>query len=197
MARGLSLNRWSALAALLALLALLAWPLPHEALDWQPGLALAQPWRAFSAALVHWSGLHLAANLAGCALLAWLGARARLPGRCAWAWLLAWPLTQLLLLSRPDLLRYGGLSGVLHAGVAIIVVELLARRGRERLIGALLALGLLGKLALEDPLGPALRQAAGWDIAIAPMAHLSGVLAGAVCALLLRLAGRKGTEARA
>ena len=31
---------------------------------------------------------------------------------------LARPLTQLGLLMRPDLLHYGGLSGVLHAGVA-------------------------------------------------------------------------------
>ena len=43
------------------------------ALDWQPALASSEPWRAWSAAIVHYSALHLAANLAGIALVAALG----------------------------------------------------------------------------------------------------------------------------
>lgn len=188
---------WLALAALHALAALLVWPLPREALDWQPSLAALEPWRAFSAAWVHWSPLHLGANLSGCAALALLGWRARLDRHASAAWLLAWPLTQLALLAWPGLRHFGGLSGVLHAGVAVAAVALLARQGRERRIGALLAAGLLIKLTLEAPLGPPLRQMAGWDIAIAPAAHLSGAAAGALCSLLLRatLAMRQGAQA--
>jgi rhomboid family GlyGly-CTERM serine protease len=180
------LNAWVALAGLHMLAALLAWPLAPEELDWQPGLAVAQPWRALSGAWVHWSLSHLLANLAGCAVLAWLGWRARLATAQAIAWLAAWPLTQALLLAWPALQHFGGLSGVLHAGVAITAIELLSRNGRERLVGTLLGAGLLVKLTLEAPLGPTLRQVEGWDIAIAPVAHLSGVLAGAICALALR-----------
>lgn len=186
MARSLPLNAWAALALLQGLAAGLVWPVPRETLDWQPALFLAQPWRAFSSAWVHWSPLHLGANLAGCVVLALLGQRAELGRRHVLAWLLAWPLTQLALLAWPRLLHYGGLSGVLHAGVAIAAIELLARQGRARLIGALISAGLLFKLTLEAPLGPPLRQMAGWDIAIAPAVHLSGTLAGALCALLLR-----------
>jgi hypothetical protein len=47
--------------------------LSTEALDWQPTQVLRQPWRAWSAALVHLSSLHLAANLAGAALVGALG----------------------------------------------------------------------------------------------------------------------------
>ena len=50
---------WPALCAALAALALLAWPLPREWLDWQPALVAAQPWRAVTAAFVHWTPLHL------------------------------------------------------------------------------------------------------------------------------------------
>ncbi|HEY0955277.1 MAG TPA: hypothetical protein VGE36_11000, partial [Roseateles sp.] len=64
------------LCAALAALCLLAWPLPREALDWQPALFATQPWRAVSAAFVHWTPVHLAANLAGCAVIALLGWRA-------------------------------------------------------------------------------------------------------------------------
>jgi len=182
-ARGFRLSGWAGLCALFALASLLAWPLPTELLDWQP----SKPWRAFSAAFVHLSTLHLLGNLAGCAVLAWLGRAARLPARCAMAWLLAWPLTQLALLLQPALLHFGGLSGVLHGGVAITVVELLlTRRGRERSIAALVGLGLALKLWLEQPLAePVLRQVDGLDIAVVPFSHLAGAVAGALCALLL------------
>lgn len=185
MARRLRLSAWTALAALLAAGALLGAAQPSTALDWQPALFAREPWRALSAAFVHWSPLHLAANLLGCAVLAFVGGAARLPPRCAWAWAAAWPLTHALLLARPDLERFGGLSGVLHAGVAVLAVELLiVRRHRQRAIGAAVALGLAIKLLLEDPLGAPLRAVPGWDIAIAPLSHLSGVLAGTLCALV-------------
>lgn len=172
---------WAAFSAGLATLAGLAWWLPRAWLDWQPALWAAEPWRALSGALVHWSPQHLLANLAGCAVLALLGRAGRLR---AWpAWLAAWPLTQLGLLAQPALLHYGGLSGLLHAGVAVAVVELLARGGRQRWLGAAIAAGLALKLWLEQPLGAPLRTVAGWDIAIAPFAHLSGTLAGALSAL--------------
>lgn len=186
---------WWALSALLAagavLLALLAlvpqatqrW---DAALDWQPSLAASQPWRWWSAALVHLSRWHLVANLAGLAVVALLGHIARLPLRCALAWALAWPLTQLGLLMRPDLLHYAGLSGVLHAGVAIAAWHLLRQAdGGERLIGGLIGGGLLLKVLLETPWGAPLRHPTDWDIAIAPYAHASGVVAGLLCAIAL------------
>lgn len=170
---------WALLCALLAKLSLFVWLLaPAAALDWQLDRIAAQPWRVWSAALVHLNLLHLAANLAGCAVLALLGWRAALPLRAAGAWLLAWPLTQLGLLLRPELSRYAGLSGVLHAGVAIAAVVLIGRAGRERWLGLGIAAGLAAKLALESPLGPVLRAAPGFDFAVAPFAHLSGALAG-------------------
>lgn len=169
---------WLTLCTALAVLSLLAWPLSREAWDWQPDLVARQPWRAVTAAFVHWTPLHLAANLAGCAVLALLGARARLSARDAAAGLLALPLTQLGLLLRPDLTRYAGLSGELHALVAIAALTLLRRAGRDRLIGAGIALGLGLKIALEAPLGPALRITDGFDFAVAPFAHMSGAMAG-------------------
>jgi len=183
---------WLTLCLSLALLSLLAWLQPPEVqawLDWQPGLLGRQAWRAWTGALVHWSRLHLMANLAGTAVLALLGWAARLDARSSLAWLLAWPLTQIALLAQPGLLHFGGLSGVLHAGVAVAVVALLRRPGRERGIGALMGIGLVLKLVLEAPLGGApLRQVEGWDIAIAPLAHLTGSLAGGLCAIAMAVA---------
>ncbi|WP_273598796.1 rhombosortase [Roseateles albus] len=184
-------HAWSGFGVFLGLAALLAWLAPSAALDWQPQLAASQPWRAWSSAFVHWSQQHLWANLLACTVVTLFGWGARVPSRCALAWFIAWPLTQMALLLQPSLLHFGGLSGVLHAGVAVVLVELLSRRGRERLIGACVSLGLLIKLWQEQPLGAPMRHLAEWDIAVVPFSHLTGALAGTLSALaLLGLARR-------
>ena len=182
---------WCALAAVLAVGAALGFGRDTAALDWQPALAVVEPWRLFSAAFVHYSALHLLANLAGVALVGALGFFARVPWPIAVAWLVAWPLTQLGLLARPDLLHFGGLSGVLHAGTACVGVHLaLHARGPRRAIGALLLVALAIKVLGETPWGPALRHPAGWDIATAPFAHASGLIVGVAAALLVEATAR-------
>ncbi|HJV72217.1 rhombosortase [Ideonella sp.] len=194
-ARPLGPWAWPAATALAGLGALLAFTLPREALDWQPALALAEPWRALSAAWVHWSVRHLVMNLAGCALLGLLGWRARMMPRGVLAWALAWPLTQFGLLAQPALRHYGGLSGVLHAAAAIIGAHLLAqRRDRHaRGIGALLLVGLIAKILWEAPWGAATRAVEGWDFALAPAAHATGALAGLLAWVLV---GRQRSRPR-
>lgn len=186
---GTGARAWAGLAAGLAVAALLAAALPRQTIDWQPALAFAEPWRAFSAAAVHYSPLHLAANLAGTLLVGLLGVVAELPARCAWAWFAAWPLTHFGLLLRPELAHYGGLSGVLHAGVAVAALHLIVRgTARRRGIGAAILTGLLAKVLSEGPWGPVLQVREGWDIAVAPLAHATGTLAGLLCALVCLLA---------
>ena len=177
---------WVGVAAMFAACALAGWPVPRELIDWQPSLALAQPWRAFTAVGVHYSSAHLIGNLAGIALAGVYGIAAMVPARLAWAWFAAWPLTHLGLLARPDLLHYGGLSGVVHAGVAAIVVWVLAtgRTRAQRWVGGLVAIGFVAKLLSESPWGTTLRHPAGWDIAVAPLVHTTGALAGVLCALV-------------
>lgn len=182
---------WAGLCAAAALGAVAARFIDPALLRWQPELAVSQPWRMVTAAWVHLSHQHLIANLAGTAVLAALGRAAGCDRRAATAWALAWPLTQWGLLAQPTLAAYGGLSGVLHAGVAVAAWRLVrGERGRRRAVGAAIAAGLLLKIVLEAPwLGP-LRQVPGWDIAIAPAAHASGALAGWLCALACGVGSR-------
>ena len=187
---------WWGLSALAAGGALAAQALDPAALRWQPELALTEPWRCISAAWVHWSGLHLAANLAGTALLAALGTVAGCGQRAALAWALAWPISHMALLLQPALGSYGGLSGLLHAGVAVAGMQLLrGERGQRQAIGAAMLTGLALKLLLEAPWEGPLRTVAGWDIAIAPMAHASGSAAGLLCALACRVGKPAGGDA--
>ncbi len=195
---------WLLVAMALAIGSLVAWVQPapvQAALEWRPGFVASEPWRAVSAAWLHWSPQHLIANLAGCAVVGLLGVAARLGPRDAVAWLLAWPLTQVGLLIEPSLERFGGASGVLHAGVAVAAIGMMRMRashGRERVIGLLIGLGLIAKVAAERPLtGPPLRHWDGWNIAIAPLSHFTGLIAGAAAALLCALAARAWTRRRA
>lgn len=184
---------WAALAAGLALsclgVALGDGGASAALIDWRPGLARAEPWRAWSAAFVHWSPQHLNANLAGALVLGFLGWRAAVPRWAVIAWFAAWPLAQFGLLLQPGLAVYGGLSGVLHAGVAVVALHLAVdgREPRARFVGAALLGGLALKIALEQPLGPLLRDAPAAGIAVVPFAHLSGAVAGLLCAAAGRL----------
>lgn len=187
---------WVAVALALALGTLVLHGQAGLAWRWQAELAWAQPWRWITAAWVHGSALHETANLAGCALVAAWGVAARCRARAAAAWLLAWPLTHLALLAQPDLHFYGGLSGVLHAGVAVGAWQLIRtpapRQGGApvpRWVGLAVMAGLVIKVLLESPWAGPTRQVPGWDIAIAPLAHASGVLAGSLAAAVLRVRG--------
>ncbi len=184
------------MAAALSAGSVLALALPSPLLDWQPEAFTTEPWRAFSAAFVHWSLFHLLANLLGAAVVAALGLAARLPRAATLAWAAAWPLVHLPLLLQPALAHYGGLSGVLHAGVAVAALWVLVREhGRRRALGAAIATGLVVKLLLEQPWGPPLRPPqgllnGGWDITTAPLAHATGAGAGLLCAALALLLSR-------
>jgi len=184
---------WVGVAAMFAACALAGWLVPQALIDWQPALAFTQPWRLFTPVGVHYSSAHLIGNLAGIALAGVYGIAAMVPARLAWAWLVAWPLTHLALIVRPELLHYGGLSGVVHAGVAAIVVWVLAtgRTRAQRVVGALVAIGFVAKLLSESPWGATLRHPEGWDIAVAPLVHTTGALAGALCALVALVSRRR------
>lgn len=159
-------------------------PAARAVLEWRPDQMVDAPWRAWSAAFVHYSRLHFIGNLAGLALTAAFGWVARVPTSAATGWALAWPLTHVLFLwLAPDLRHYGGLSGVVHAGVAIGLVHLFVTGTRgQRLIAAALCAGLVAKIASETPWRGAVQQQEGWDIAIAPIAHVTGVIAGTTIA---------------
>lgn len=181
---------WIALALLLGAWAIVGAMLPADAasaLDWRPARS-HEAWRWFSAVAVHHSALHLGANVLGVIGVALLGSAGELPPRSAVAWFLAWPATHGALLMQPELTYYAGLSGVLHAGVAVAGVHLLwQRRGAQRLIGAALLAALVIKVGVEAPWRAVLVRPAGWDVDIAPAAHAAGALAGAACAALLEM----------
>ncbi len=183
---------WMVASVLIAAAASALWFAPRELLAWQPARALEQPWRTWSAAFVHWTPWHLTANLLGCAVVAAFGIAVRVPVRCTLAWLAAWPLSHAALTLQPALATYGGLSGVLHAGVAIAAWHLLRHdRGRRRAIGMAVMAGLAVKLLLEKPWGAPTQSVAGWDFAVAPLAHTTGAIAGIACAALADAVSRR------
>ena len=183
------------LTTFLILASLLAWPLNPATIDWQPALAFTDPWRAFSAAFVHYSPMHLAANVVGALLVGAFGWAAQVPRRMTLSWLITWPLTQFGLLVQPGLLHYGGLSGVLHAGVVIVCMQLMFEGSTsQRRVGGATLIVVLAKVLLEAPWRGPLSHPAEWDIAVAPMAHASGVGFGALLGLAAIWFGRAAAQ---
>ena len=197
-------HAWALLALGLALGALAGRGASLAPWGWVPGHAWTEPWRWWSAAFVHLSDGHLAANVMGCAVVGVFGhlaARAvQAPAATRdWtlAWLAAWPLTHLMLLVEPRLAGYGGLSGVLHAGVAVAALGLaLQGRGRPRGVGAAVLAGLIVKVALEQPWRAPVQALAHWDVPVAVAAHAAGAAAGLACAALVRAARERATMRR-
>ncbi len=169
---------------MLALSSVLAWWADRALLEWQPQ-RWSEAWRWWSAALVHFTPMHLGANLLATALVAAYGWAAKVPTPVALAWIASWPFTHLALLAKPELLHYGGLSGVLHAGVAAATVWLVLRgQGAQRTVGWLMLIGQAVKLLVEEPWGAAIHPPSELDVAVAPLAHASGSIAGALLTLL-------------
>jgi hypothetical protein len=81
---------------------------------------------------------------------------------------------------------------VVHAGVAIVITQVLISGNRgQRAVVATVLVGLLTKIATETPWREAVQRHEGWDIGIAPMAHVTGVLSGTACLLLAQLWSRR------
>lgn len=180
---------WPALCLLLATGCIAAWqaggPLRWE--WWRADWAAAATW--WTAAFVHRSAAHGLANLLALGALAVLGQALRVPAGQALALALAWPLTTLGLVLFPPITRYAGLSGVLHAAVAVLVVHCAAsqhQRGWAVLLGAGLGLKLAAEAAWRQPLV----FEPEWGFAVATAAHLTGALAGTACALVAYGASR-------
>lgn len=175
---------WLLLCALHGVASMLLWWAKAGTLDgltWYADDGLRRPWTLWTSAWVHLNTPHLIANqlaLGALTAFAWI---VRPPWFSTLAWLLAWPLMQVSLLLWPQIGYAVGLSGVLHAGFVVLAVHLLRRRIRvpkARRWGALLGLGLLVKLGLEQ----------GWDfpvvwdsaneMSVVQAAHLAGAFWG-------------------
>lgn len=187
-ARSLS---WLVLCALHGVLSMLVWWAREgtvDALTWRADGWLDQPWTLWTSSWVHLNTPHLIGNQVALGALAALGWIVRPTLACGLAWLLAWPLLQLSLLLWPQIGYAVGLSGVLHAGAAVMGVQLLLKRiavPKARRWGGLLLVGLLLKLWAERAWAYPVVWDGGSEMSVVQAAHLGGVVWGAVFGLTL------------
>ena len=156
-----------------------------DALAWVRPLAGDALWRFLTAHVVHLGFAHAVLNAAALVLLAGL-VGPLLPAR-QWAahWVLAsLAISSLLWLTEPELVRYVGASGVLHAIAATGGILMFRTRPFE---AACLVGGLILKLGWEATRGgnPATADLIGG--AIVTESHLFGTMAGAAFALWVLL----------
>ncbi|MDR2128262.1 MAG: hypothetical protein LBP52_04270 [Burkholderiaceae bacterium] len=160
---------------------------------WHASDGLGRPWTLWSSALVHHLPPHGIGNVLALAALAVLGHTLAATPNDAAALLLAWPLSALALFLWPQVTGFHGLSGVVHAAVAIVAMRAAADPAM-RWLGQFLALGLLFKLALEHGWAAPVGYHSDWGFNVVYAAHLTGALAGFLFAGLFWLfsSGGKG-----
>ncbi|MCB2044375.1 MAG: rhombosortase [Rhodoferax sp.] len=178
---------WAGLCSALVLASLAAQASTRPlALVWHASAWQQHPWMLWTASLVHLSPAHLLVNLGGLLVLAVLGMFLRAQWPATLAVVLAWPLGTLALAAWPQVRWYAGLSGLLMAMLAVLAVH--AWRPGSRMAAAVLLAALVLKLLAEAAWSQPLAFDPLWGFNVVNAAHLSGALAGAGCACLLRAA---------
>ena len=187
----------------------------HDALDYRRvGIADGQWWRLVTGHLMHVNATHAALDVAGLLLVAWIFAREVDGKRQALALLIGAALVDVgLWFFHPEVERYVGLSGALHALFAAGAMGWLlsgsssrpasshptaarpvATLRLRRVWGAALLIGLVAKLVLENAGDAFWLHAASFDVVTA--AHrwgsAGGALYGIACGLTKRFGKRPG-----
>ena len=182
---------WLWLCGLHAALSLLVWWSPPgvaDALTWRAGEWTARPWSLWSSAWVHLNRPHLVGNVLAMGGVAAAGWVLRPGARCTLAWLLAWPLTQVSLLLWPQVGYAVGLSGLMHAGILVLAVQVALRRlpiQGARFWGGLLVVVVLTKVLLERGWSQPIVWDADSRLPVVLAAHTTGAFWGALLGLVV------------
>ncbi len=179
---------WLALCALHGVASMVLWwsqEAAVQALVWRSAEWRQAPWTLWTSAWVHLNTPHLVGNQLALGALTAAGWWLRPTRAATLAWLLSWPLMQLSLVLWPLIGYAVGLSGVLHAGVAVLAVQLLLGGPRAlRPWGLLLMAGLLLKLWLERGWSSPVVWDPGNQMSVVRAAHVSGAAWGALLGAL-------------
>ena len=185
---------WLSLCLLHAVASMLVWwggAAVARAFTWHADNWWQHPWTLWTTPWVHINTPHLIGNqlaVGALAAMAWL---VRPNAVASVAWLLAWPTLTLLLPLWPHIGYAVGLSGLIHAAVAVVAVHLLLCQDKwvpnSRRWGGLLAFGLCAKLGLEQGWHWPVVWSSSADMSVVQAAHLTGAVAGAVFSTALTL----------
>jgi rhomboid family GlyGly-CTERM serine protease len=138
-------------------------------------------WRLITGHLTHYTGAHLAYNLFVFALFGWIAEKA---GRLRYELLLLWLslfVSLFLIVGKPDLVVYGGLSGVVCGLVIAVSLMGVAKPGPWRLPAVLLLILLPLKVIVEFVMGSSiLPYAEPQPFTMVPLSHAAGIIGGAL-----------------
>lgn len=149
-------------------------------------------WRLFTGSWVHFTPSHLGWNLA-VLIPAGIWAERLQPWRARALYLVGpFAIGGALYAIEPQLLRYGGLSGLAAAFVTFLALAQLRTDTEDRWfwrsVLALVALKIVAEVVVASPL---LAHFSDPSIRSVPVAHLAGVLAGAIVLYVKRRGARR------
>ncbi len=187
---------WLLLCAVHGVISMILWWAREpavQALIWRADEWHASPWTLWTSAWVHLNTPHLIGNQLALGALTAAGWVLRPPPSATLAWALSWPLVQVSLMAWPHVGYAVGLSGLLHAGTAVLALHLLlgpVPRGLKPWGGLLLG-GLFLKLLIEQAWTRPVIWDPGNEMSVVQAAHLCGVGWGLLLGLLSALRSRR------
>ena len=180
------LKAWTTFCGVLAVASIAAWagaPASATLLQWDSALWLRQPWTLWTASVAHLSTWHLLANLLTLGALAVLGSSLGAGQAATRALIVAWPLVTLTLLAWPAVRQYCGLSGLIHAAIAVLWAHAVVHR-RAYPLSFVLFVGMGIKLLGEHAWLTPVSFDTSWGFNVVYASHLGGTLVGGVCGMV-------------
>jgi len=177
------MKRWPVFTLCFAAMAVLVWLLPTAA-SWlaydREAILRGEIWRLWTCHFVHFSESHLGLNLIVVGLSGAVLEMRTPIARGVIFLIVPIGIAAGLLVTEPDMRRYGGLSGLASAILSYLALSLLSGRKVERLAGATILAGLAAKVFLEWGQPPLFASAfAPWVLA-APTSHVLGAALAAI-----------------
>lgn len=140
-----------------------------------------QIWRMFTGHWVHFSASHLLYDSLALVLAGWMIEAKRLPYFGRLCLLTPWLVSGVLLITDPQLERYGGLSALATAALVYLALFGLHEAGPWRWACITTLLGLAAKIAYETATGTMIfAKVANEAVAVCPLSHVIGALAALV-----------------
>ncbi len=161
--------------------------------DWlqfeRGAVAGGEAWRWLTAHLTHFDANHLAWDAAALVILGWLCERESRARTALTLFVSSFTITAAVALWQPQFATYRGLSGLDSALFGLLAINLLRRPERTpRLVALVTLVGFAAKCLLEISTDSTV-FASGDTYAPVPLAHLVGLISGALVGAALRRDG--------
>ncbi|MEA3374425.1 MAG: rhombosortase [Campylobacterota bacterium] len=145
-------------------------------------------WRLFTSHFIHFSELHLGLNIMAFGIIGWIMEERSYPGYALLIFLMSFLIGVGMILFKPDMQYYGGLSGIAHGALVYLALFGLEESKPWNKVSYLVLASVLIKVGIELFTGNLLTYATETFIPI-PLSHMIGIFVALSQFYILKIFG--------